>query len=580
MIRMNYPSGRTVSYNYDQAGRLADKDDTDPAFRGNLGDGTTRTYSQGIAYSPLGGMTVEKFGTATPIFNKLFYNSRGQLAEIRESTSYASTSDTTWNRGAIINHYSDTCWGMCGGSNSTTTMTDNNGNLQKQEVYIPNNDALPTTSSTTWYQQYSYDALNRLQRVHEFTGNSTTEWQQEYSYDRYGNRTINGATDKTFGNGVNSAQMSVSTATNRMYVAGETDASHSQVDYDAGGNQTKDLTATTGAGTRVFDAENRMTMAKDQNNYTIATYSYEGDGRRVKRLVNGQPSAVETWQVYDLGGELLAEYAANASPASPQKEYGYRRGQLLITAEPTPSGSTNLALNKTATQSSTGWNAPASPAVDGNSDGDWNHNSMSHTLLDTQAWWQVDLGSVQAVSGVEVWNRTDSFPERLTNFNVILLDGNQSVVSTVNVPGQSGTPTTVAISGMARYVKVQFVGTNYLALAEVKVLGGSAYNAAADFTAAQNSGLWSYGYRATGGAFTLDTSNANIFGTGTNSWSQSNISWCCPSITKNTTGATLTYSNIVQPVDMLNLHPGTQWRTGGGTLDGPGGGKLPDNRTF
>jgi len=50
----------------------------------------------------------------------------------------------------------------------------------------------------------------------------------------------------------------------------------------------------------------------------------------VRRKVNG----VETWQVYGLAGELLVEYAANAVTANPQKEYGYRNGQLLITAEP------------------------------------------------------------------------------------------------------------------------------------------------------------------------------------------------------------------------------------------------------
>jgi hypothetical protein len=72
---------------------------------------------------------------------------------------------------------------------------------------------------------------------------------------------------------------------------------------------------------------------------------------------------------------------------------------------------------------------------------------------------------------VEVWNRTDCCPDRLTNFKVILLDANQTVVSSVNVPGQGGTPTTVQISGTARYVKVQLVGTNYLSLAEVKVWG-------------------------------------------------------------------------------------------------------------
>src|SRR5712691_658097 len=101
-------------------------------------------------------MTKEKFGTDVALYNKSFYNSRGQLAEIRESTSYTGLTDTTWDRGAIINHYSNNCWGMCGGSNSTTAMTDDNGNLRKQEVYIPNQDSM--TSYTTWWQGYDYDS--------------------------------------------------------------------------------------------------------------------------------------------------------------------------------------------------------------------------------------------------------------------------------------------------------------------------------------------------------------------------------------------------------------------------------------
>src|SRR6185369_2513078 len=78
---LTYPSGHTVTPSYDNAGRLN-------ALNGNLGDGTTRLYSTGILYSPLGGLVKEKFGTDTPVYNKLFYNSRGQLAEIRESTTY------------------------------------------------------------------------------------------------------------------------------------------------------------------------------------------------------------------------------------------------------------------------------------------------------------------------------------------------------------------------------------------------------------------------------------------------------------------------------------------------------------
>jgi hypothetical protein len=70
-------------------------------------------------------------------------------------------------------------------------------------------------------------------------------------------------------------------------------------------------------------------MTKEtQANSDAGVYSYDGDGRRVKRIVG----TTETWQVYGIGDELLAEYAANTAAASPQKEYGYRNGQLLITA--------------------------------------------------------------------------------------------------------------------------------------------------------------------------------------------------------------------------------------------------------
>ena len=47
------------------------------------------------------------------------------------------------------------------------------------------------SSFTSWYQQYDYDELNRLKRVHEYTGNSQLDWQQEFDYDRWGNRTLN-----------------------------------------------------------------------------------------------------------------------------------------------------------------------------------------------------------------------------------------------------------------------------------------------------------------------------------------------------------------------------------------------------
>jgi len=176
---------------------------------------------------------------------------------------------------------------------------------------------------TSWNQQYGYDSLNRLTQVHEYTGNTSLDWQQSYSYDRWGNRLINNNGSATWGQGINNVVASIDPSNNRMYATN--DPNHTIVDYDLAGNQTKDYL--TSNGTRSYDAENRMVLAVNTANQTSA-YSYDGDGHRVKRNI----SNTETWQVYGLGGELIAEYAQNGSPTSPQKEYGYRNGQLLVTA--------------------------------------------------------------------------------------------------------------------------------------------------------------------------------------------------------------------------------------------------------
>ena len=46
------------------------------------------------------------------------------------------------------------------------------------------------------------------------------------------------------------------------------------------------------------------------------------------------------------GGELVAEYAVNGAAGSPQKEYGYRNGELLVAA--TPGSSHSLSGNGTS----------------------------------------------------------------------------------------------------------------------------------------------------------------------------------------------------------------------------------------
>jgi RHS repeat-associated protein len=127
----------------------------------------------------------------------------------------------------------------------------------------------------------------------------------------------------TWGTGINNKQFDVTTSNNRLAVPSGQSGTMS---YDSAGNLTTDTY--TGAGSRIYDAENRMTKAWGGNNQW-QEYTYNADGQRVRRKVD----AVETWQVYGFEGELLAEYAASGAATSPQKEYGYRNGQLLVTAE-------------------------------------------------------------------------------------------------------------------------------------------------------------------------------------------------------------------------------------------------------
>lgn len=341
---VTYPSTRTVTNSFDLAGRLN-------SVAGNLGTGgPERNYVTGLTYLANGQIAQEQLATSIPIYNKMFYNSRGQLGEIRASTT---PNDSSWNRGAIINHYSDNCGGACVG----VAMPDNYGNLRKQEIKIPYDDQ--SSTSDTFLQVYEYDSLNRLQSVRENKSGGATQWQQAYTYDRFGNRSINAGS--TFG-GVNAMQASVvpNTVTNRLYAPGETEQNHPLFNYDNAGNQIKDYYSVAGINfDRTFDAENRMTTSTAAGSFGTqnSTYTYDGKGQRVRRNING----TETWQIYGVGGELLAEYAANSPAANPLREYGYRTGRVLVIASggvsaPAPSALT-AAPASGGTQVSLSWSA-------------------------------------------------------------------------------------------------------------------------------------------------------------------------------------------------------------------------------
>ncbi|WP_022951675.1 discoidin domain-containing protein [Leucothrix mucor] len=141
----------------------------------------------------------------------------------------------------------------------------------------------------------------------------------------------------------------------------------------------------------------------------------------------------------------------------------------------------NIAKGKPAKQSSTGWGGSASRGVDGNPNGQYNANSVTHTNQDQNAWWEVDLQSVHVLNSINVYNRTDCCGERLNGFRVITsinpLPNKPLSNSEVNALRHWDVKTAGKVSRInlgnvsGRYVRIQLIGRNYLSLAEVEVFG-------------------------------------------------------------------------------------------------------------
>jgi len=82
--------------------------------------------------------------------------------------------------------------------------------------------------------------------------------------------------------------------------------------FDSSGNTTLDA----GGQTYVYDAENKMISASDVSE-TLGEYFYDGDGRRVKKIV---PSTGEvTVFVYDAASKLIGEYSTVVQTGSNAK---------------------------------------------------------------------------------------------------------------------------------------------------------------------------------------------------------------------------------------------------------------------
>ena len=149
-------------------------------------------------------------------------------------------------------------------------------------------------------------------------------------------------------------------------------------------------------------------------------------------------------------------------------------GHLYLRINRGSSGSSNsqenLALNGSASQSSTSFGAIASRAIDGNSNGGFGSGSVTHTAPDADAWWQVRLSQTSDINQIVIHNRTDNCClSRLSNYTVSVLNDSGNIVWSQNYSSAPAPSNTININESGRTVRVSLNGT--LSLAEVEVMG-------------------------------------------------------------------------------------------------------------
>ncbi|HTH06543.1 MAG TPA: RHS repeat-associated core domain-containing protein, partial [Ilumatobacteraceae bacterium] len=241
-----YPSGRIVTFTYDDANRPSSASQGPTAF------------ASGTVYTPHGAVSDLTLGNGLLERNRFNLRLQPRLVALGTATADAFRLD----------------YGDFGG-------TANNGNVLSQSIYHQ-------ATGVTWTQTYTYDGVNRLKTVNEAAA-AGQAWSQTYGYDRFGNRWVP-SSGLPLSPLTPIAQGEFDAGTNRLVAAPNL--------YDLAGNHTRDELGRL----LTYDAENHQATFADGS--SAATYEYDGEGRRVRATVQGAASTF----VYDVFGRLAGQY--------------------------------------------------------------------------------------------------------------------------------------------------------------------------------------------------------------------------------------------------------------------------------
>lgn len=147
-------------------------------------------------------------------------------------------------------------------------------------------------------------------------------------------------------------------------------------------------------------------------------------------------------------------------------------GQPLSLAEVRVFGTPNIAGAGTASQSSTSHGGAASRAIDNDARANWSAGTTTHTKVEDNAWWQVELAENSDINKITIHNRIDDCCfARLGNFTVEVLAENGKVVfSDFFEAGRVYAALPIRFKATGKIVRVN-LPKGPLSLAEVRVFG-------------------------------------------------------------------------------------------------------------
>ncbi|MHB8486153.1 MAG: RHS repeat-associated core domain-containing protein [Candidatus Acidiferrales bacterium] len=273
MTSLTYPSGRTITYTYDSAGRPSEAQDTANNINYALGTCANGISSSGVCYAPNG--SVAQVQNGTNLVSTYIYNKRFQPCWMYGTTGTALPTNTTCTAGDPgPGNILDLQYNFNLGAGD-------NGNV----VGITNK------RDSTRTQTFTYDQLNRIVTAKTSSTSGSNCWGETYTIDQWANLTAIGALSGY--SGCTQENLSVSATTNNQL-------SSTGFSYDTSGNMLND-----GAHAYAYNAESEIKSAAGVN------YTYDGDGNRVEKS-SGKAywygAGTEILDESDLSGNITNEY--------------------------------------------------------------------------------------------------------------------------------------------------------------------------------------------------------------------------------------------------------------------------------